>query len=85
MPPKKSKAPPPRPAPPKNKAPPPRPAPPPQVHDPNDKFKQVDPWSNSSAPNDPFASQNSNSQSSTSNFDAFGSNFADFANFDQVQ
>lgn len=87
LPPKKSKAPPPRPAPPKHSnKPPPRPAPP-QFLESADNLKNSDPWSSTgSSLADPFASTNvpSNQVNSTSNFDAFGSNFADFANFDKV-
>lgn len=83
LPPKKSKVPPPRPVPPKQKTPPPRPAPPPTMGN----ITSSDPWTNAAPAfpsNDPFGSTIQTNQSS-SNFDNFGSNFADFANFDQVQ
>lgn len=75
LPPKKCKAPPPRPAPPKpgTKPPPPRPAPP------SESFKKaVDPWGASA--DDPFSASTT---ASVDNFDAFGSNFADFSAFER--
>ncbi|RWS15872.1 hypothetical protein B4U79_06699, partial [Dinothrombium tinctorium] len=85
LPPKKSKAPPPRPVPPKHgNKPPPRPAPPQTADISADPFKKTDPWTSSSsvASNDPFAP--TNNSSTQGSFDPFGSNFADFSNFDKV-